>query len=64
MKKHKEDTGNTVTIMRTIGGLSQLATLQILTKGERDKLNEFLGLELPLFESFRAYEYYRTELVK
>jgi hypothetical protein len=48
--ENKEDTGNTITTMRTIGGLSQLAMLQILTEGEQDKLNEFLGLELPLFE--------------
>jgi hypothetical protein len=49
--ENKEYVGNTITIMRTIGGLSQLATLQILTEGERDKLNEFLRLELPLFET-------------
>jgi hypothetical protein len=48
--ENKEYAGNTITIMRTIGGLSQLATLQILTKRERDKLNEFLRLELPLLE--------------
>jgi hypothetical protein len=48
--ENEEDAGNTVTTMRMIGGLSQLAALQILTEGDRNKLNEFLVLELPLFE--------------